>query len=276
MQSSRSIWRVVASLFLALALAVSGAFPASAVSYPDSMAALGDSITRAFNTGSAFRDAPQNSWTTGTSTSVQSLYLRLLPYNPALSGRNFNYAVSGAKMQDLQGQAARVTSTIQYVTILMGANDVCTSSEATMTSVAAFQSQFVAAMNTLQANAPNAQVYVVSIPDVYRLWSILKGTPSARLTWALLRICQSMLANAGSTSSADQARRQRVRQRNIDFNTALAQVCAQYANCRFDGNAAFNTAFVTADVSTRDYFHPSLAGQAKLASVAWGASGFAP
>jgi hypothetical protein len=145
-----------------------------------------------------------------------------------------------------------------------------------MTAVATFESQFRAAINTLQANAPNAQVYVVSIPNIYNLWSILRGNATARLTWSLFRICQSMLANANSTSATDQARRERVRQRNISFNTVLAQVCAQYANCRFDGNAVFNTAFVAADVSTRDYFHPSLAGQTKLASVAWGASGFAP
>jgi len=29
---------------------------------------------------------------------------------------------------------------------------------------------------------------------------------------------------------------------------------------------------VRSDVSTRDYFHPSLAGQAKLASVTWAAT----
>jgi len=35
--------------------------------YPNSLAALGDSITRAFNTGTLpFTDAPANSWSTGT------------------------------------------------------------------------------------------------------------------------------------------------------------------------------------------------------------------
>ncbi|MBP7693029.1 MAG: SGNH/GDSL hydrolase family protein [Anaerolineales bacterium] len=275
MRFARCRWSSVTALLVALSLALTSAFPVSAVTYPNSMAALGDSITRAYNTGSAFADAPQNAWATGTNSSVNSLYLRLLPYNAALSGKNFNYAVTSAKMASLATQAGRVTSTIQYVTILMGANDVCTSSESTMTSVAAFQSQFTAALNLLKTNAPNAQIYVVSIPNIYNLWAILKGSSTARFTWSVLRICQSMLANASSTSSTDEARRQRVRQRNIDFNSALAQVCAQYANCRFDNNAVFNTTFVKGDVSTRDYFHPSLAGQVKLANVAWGASGFA-
>jgi hypothetical protein len=80
-----------------------------------------------------------------------------------------------------------------------------------------------------------------------------------------------MLANPRSTAQADLDRRARVRQREIDFNTQLAQVCAQYVHCRFDGNTVFNTAFTASDVSTRDYFHPSLAGQTKLASVSWSA-----
>jgi hypothetical protein len=41
--------------------------------YPNSMAATGDSITRAYNTGTLpFSDRPDNSWSTGTRTSVGS------------------------------------------------------------------------------------------------------------------------------------------------------------------------------------------------------------
>ena len=49
----------------------------------------------------------------------------------------------------------------------------------------------------------------------------------------------------------------------------LHDVCAQYAHCRFDNYLGFNTAFTTGDVSTLDYFHPSVAGQTKLAASAW-------
>jgi hypothetical protein len=85
-----------------------------------------------------------------------------------------------------------------------------------------------------------------------------------------------MLANPLSTEQADVDRRLRVRQREIDFNDALLRVCAAYRQCRSDGGAVFNTAFTAADVSTRDYFHPSLAGQAKLAAGTWAVSYWAP
>ena len=43
------------------------------VGYPNSMASTGDSITRGFNTCSfPFIDCPQNSWSTGTSSTVNS------------------------------------------------------------------------------------------------------------------------------------------------------------------------------------------------------------
>ena len=81
-----------------------------------------------------------------------------------------------------------------------------------------------------------------------------------------------MLANPTSTAQADVERRERVRQRNIDFNTALWEVCALYVRCRFDNNDVFNWQFVASDVSTFDYFHLSIAGQTALASVTWDAT----
>jgi lysophospholipase L1-like esterase len=181
--------------------------------------------------------------------------------------------VTGADMADLLGQVQQaVTQQVEYVTVLMGANDVCASSESAMTPVATFRAQFEQAMAALAAGLPNARVFVASIPNVYNLFAIYRSSVAAQSVWTLAGICQSMLANAWSNFPWDVARRNRVRQRNIDYNTQLAQVCALYVTCRFDNNAVFNTPFVRSDVTTRDYFHPSVAGQAKLAAVTWAAT----
>jgi lysophospholipase L1-like esterase len=245
------------------------------VVYPNSIASTGDSITRAFNTGDTpFLDAPSNSWSTGSNSTVQSMYLRILAKNPAISGQNYNVARTGAKVRDVPDMISVINLLqVDYVTILIGANDVCTSSESTMTPVDTFRTNFQTALQRLADGTPNARVYVASIPNIYNLWSVLKGNFAARSTWSLLGICQSMLANPLSTSSTDIARRDRVRQHNINLNAQIQQVCALYPQCRFDNNAVFNTTFVSSDVSTRDYFHPSVAGQAKLANVTWQASG---
>ena len=162
-----------------------------------------------------------------------------------------------------------VSQGAQLVAILMGANDVCASSVAAMTSVSTFRSQFAQAMSTLSGGLPDARIAVGSVPDIYNLWSILKDNDMARSTWSGFGICQSLLANPQSTDQADVDRRASVRQRNIDFNTQLSEVCALYPKCTFDNNAIFNAGFTAADVSDFDYFHPSLQGQTNLAAGAW-------
>lgn len=273
----RHVLRLIRLLVAAvLATVLAGpAAPAHAATppLPVSMASLGDSITRGFNACGWYVDCPSRSWSTGSYSGVDSHYLRLLAKEPAISGHNYNDAKTGAKISALPGQVATAVSQhAGYVTILLGANDACTSSESTMTSVASFTSSLQSGMNALKAGLPNASVLVVSIPDIKRLWYIGKGSFAARTAWAAYGICQSMLANPTSTSSTDAARRDRVRQRVIDYNTALAGACAAYgSNCRFDGNAVFGYPFVLSQISTWDYFHPNTSGQAALAGVTWNA-----
>jgi lysophospholipase L1-like esterase len=242
---------------------------------PSSMSAMGDSITRAFNASGWFSDSPTRSFSSGSNTAVSSHYRRILAKNPAISGRNFNDGVSGAKADDMPGQATAVANrNVGYVTILIGANDACTSSEASMTPVATFRGHIDTALATLKTRLPNAKVALISIPDIKRLWQVGSVSSSARSTWSLFGICQSMLANPTSTAAADEDRRNRVRQRVVDFNTQLAQACAAYGpNCDFDDNAVFSFPFLLSHVSTWDYFHPNTSGQNVLANASY-AAGF--
>lgn len=253
---------------VAALLAPAGAHAA----YPSSIASTGDSITRAFNDcWFPYVDCPSASWTTGTSS--YSHYSRLRSVNPAITGRTYNHAVTGADMADLFGQVQGVIGRgAEYVTILMGANDVCASSESGMTPVDTFRAQFSAAMASLTTSLPSARVFVSSIPNIRQLFDLYRWDLGANSVWAVAGICQSMLANPWSNSSGDVARRARVQQRNVDYNTVLGQVCATHTNCRYDNGAVYSTAFTRSDVTTRDYFHPSVAGQAKLANVTWAAA----
>jgi PKD repeat protein len=280
---ARQPWRtrsgprtLAAALAVASLLAVTApARPVSADAtppLPSSIAAVGDSISQAVSSGGTLGATyPANSWSTGTNSTVDSHYLRLLAIDPAISGHAYNHSVSGATMADLDGQMAGVAGLHpDYLTVLIGGNDLCTDTVDQMTPVATFQAEFVAAMDTITRGSPGTRVYVVSIPRIYQLWQLFHGNWWARVVWSLGDICQSLLANPTSTNSADVARRAAVAQRNVDDNTALAQVCAAYANCRFDGNAAYDVTFTSSDVAG-DYFHPSISGQAKLAAVTWGA-----
>jgi lysophospholipase L1-like esterase len=263
--------RIVAAL---LSLPLLAATPSvanaegSAPRPPSSIAAIGDSMTQAFDVCCWYGEHPSNSWSTGGAgwDGITSHYERLRSLNPNIGGHNYNDAVSGAEIADGPAQAhAAVTQRAKYVTILLGANDLCTSSPSTMTSVDAFRSEFRQTLEILDAGLPaKAHVLVASIPDLYQLWNLYHMDSTAELVWDVADICQSLL---GPSRTEDE--RQSVRERNIAFNSVLQQECAAYSWCRFDQDAVFDYQFGRSDVSKLDYFHPSLSGQAHLATITW-------
>jgi lysophospholipase L1-like esterase len=262
--------KVRASAFIVVVVAILAWTPVApaAPPLPSRIAGIGDSITRATDVCCWYGDHPAQSWSTGGGAfdGIRSHYERIRALNPAINGQNFNDARAGARMRDGQAQAqAAVAQQASYVTILLGANDACTSSPATMTSVSDFRAQFVATMSVLAAGLPTgSHVFVSSIPNIYRLWQVLRGNVVAQLVWAGAQICQSMLSPFNT-----EADRQAVLARVQAFNEVLAEVCGNYAICRFDDYAVFDFQFSPSQVSKLDYFHPSLAGQAELASVTW-------
>lgn len=271
---SSHVRRALSLAATAAGLATLGAPAAAQAVYPSSMAATGDSITKAFNTCTrAFVDCPANSWATGTNPAVDSISARILAANPAIAGNVYNDARSGSEMSALPGQVTTaIGQGVEYVTIAMGANDICGVNEAAMTSVADFQTDFQAAIDLLRARLPGARISVASIPNIHYLWRILSTDPAAVATWGTVGVCQSMLANATSTSRADAARRNRVLTRIVALNGVLSSVCTAYAQCRYDGGAGFSYRFAASEVSTRDYFHANVAGQAAIADLEWGAT----
>jgi lysophospholipase L1-like esterase len=236
---------------------------------PASMAALGDSITRALAVCCSNGDNSRHSWSTGDrpGDGVASHYERLTGLDPAIAGRNHNNAISGSTARHLPDQAdMAVEQNVEYVTILIGANDLCASSAAAMTSEAEFASHINAALETLARGLPRARIFVGSIPDLYQLWKALENNAEARDAWSR-GTCPSMLS-AGNTEE----QRQLVAERELAYNRTLAKACSRYRNCRWDNNTVHDFKFSAGDVSVLDYFHPSLEGQARLAELTWRAS----
>jgi lysophospholipase L1-like esterase len=263
--------RIVALVVILVGLVAQPAWAAPPL--PSSMAAVGDSITRAYDVCCSYGDHPGQSWSTGATSydGVASHYERIRQLNPAITGYAFNDAVTGAKMAQAPDQASQAVSQgARYVTILLGANDLCTSSVSTMTSPEDFRAQFSQAMATLMAQDRKPYVFVSSIPNLYQLWQVLHTNSVARWVWANFHICQSML---GATRT--EAERQLVVDREVAFNQILADVCGGYARCRWDQGAVYNYQFSASQVSTLDFFHPSPSGQASLARVTWAASWWA-
>jgi lysophospholipase L1-like esterase len=265
---------LISMLALVVGIPAAAAAEDTTPQLPNSIAAIGDSMTQATDVCCWYGDHPANSWSTGSASwdAIRSHYERIRARNPAVVGHNYNGSVSGARMADAPGQASRaVAQGAGYVTILMGANDVCASSLESMTSVEVFHSQVQQTLATLDSGLPGpARVFVSSIPDVYQLWQLYHTNAVAQFVWDVADICQSLLS-----PNRTEEQRQQVRQRSIDYNVVLQQECQKYSRCRFDDNAVFSYPFRASDVSRLDYFHPSLAGQAQLASITWSKSWWA-
>jgi lysophospholipase L1-like esterase len=287
----------VVALLAALAL---WAAPASAVAPPKVMAALGDSITRAFNsdgpgcpTGPSL-DCPRNSWSTGTNPAVNSQFQRIQAIDPGRNPVAFNDAINGARagtdrLIDLVNQVpTAVSQDPDYVTIEIGANDACRSQITDQTPTDTFSAHVRTALTTLVTADPKVYIEMLSIPNINQLHTIFT-TPvpdlNALARWSAFNVCQALLANPLSTEQADVDRRAAFRAQVIAYNDALADVCAEFKRCLFDNNAVFNSSFTAADVATvtntaplpgigspADYFHPSLLGQKSLAETSWAAT----
>jgi hypothetical protein len=254
---------------LLLSLVASPVAAATPPPLPASMAALGDSITRAYDVCCAYSDHPGQSWSTGYAwyDGISSHYERIKRVKASIAGHGYNDAVTGAKMAAAPSQAAKAAGQgANYVTILLGANDLCTSSPSTMTSTTSFGRDFATAMDILAAE-PSRHIFVSSIPNIHQLWELLHTNSVARTVWASAHICQSMV---GATRSPEE--RQQVVEREQEFNGILAKICALYDNCLWDGGATYNYQFSASQVSPLDFFHPSLSGQAALARVTWAKS----
>ena len=245
-----------------------GSPPPPASSLPSSMAALGDSITAGFGACLALAACPRNSWSTGYGLRVDSHFKRIEDGNSAIRGHAHNLAVPRARAVDLAGQAGgAVRQKVEYVTVLIGGNDICRGPVDQMTSPADFREQVDRALGVLKKGLPRARVLLASVPDLYRLWEIGHTNQRAVRGWAR-GVCPSLLANPTSTAAVDVRRRGQVRQRVAAYNRALSDACRAYGRkCKYDEGAAHRIRFDLDMVNHLDYFHPSAAGQASLAEA---------
>ncbi len=259
---------------------------------PRVVAAIGDSITQASGAaraGEGWFDVspggtePERSWATGTAVGLDSILQRLETVTDGpVAG--VNLAQNGARIADALGQVGRTPPTAELVTILLGGNDLCRPDLASMADPDLFERRFREALTRLAEQHPAALVQVSGIPDIYRLWEVLRDDPIAVAVWNGTSLfpplvpCQSLLANATSDAPADQQRREAVRAHGLELNRRLAEVCGELPRCRHDDGALWSytndpARFEEEHISHIDFFHPSFQGQRELARVAW-ESGF--
>jgi hypothetical protein len=277
---------VLAALTIAATALVSLGGTARAATWPNSMAAIGDSFSTAFNAHpndavvpsppdlsacpdglgpfgdpasfglppSFGLDCPSNSWSTGTNPAVNSLYQRILAHNPAIAGHAANYAVTAVSASDLPHQATLAANQgAELVTIDIGINDACAplgSNDGQQTPPATFGAEVQQAMSILASAPSHPHILFVSIPNLNRTWSRFHNDPNAQVRWLIGVICPPLLSNPTSTAPPDVARRLAFLARIALYNLIEQRICSQTPNCQTDHGALFLRQFGLNDIAT--------------------------
>jgi lysophospholipase L1-like esterase len=249
---------------------------------PTMLAAIGDSYSQAWSVSTAYkRDHPQFSWVVGTAKKdgVFSLRERFEALGDPV--KVYDAATSGVKMSDALRQAQGVVGAAQglpagstvYVTFELGINDLC---DQPMTTAANLDAQLRAALEVLRAGLPHgSRILVLPVPDFARFSTITAGNSAARALFArraYSSTCAPFLGTRGTVSLPA------AKAMLSAYDSSLSGVCSwieandgpsDKLHCRTAMGSLADSDWTIADLSTVDYFHPSLAGQARLADAAW-------
>lgn len=248
------------------------------------LAAIGDSYTQAWSVSPAYlRDHPGFSWAVGTykGDGVFSLRERFESLGDKVNV--VDAATSGKKMSDASRQATRIVTeavklppgSTAYLTFELGTNDLC---DYPTTDPATFEAQLRASVGILRSGLPaGSRILMLSVPDFSHFYDITQADSKAR---ALLnqtansRMCAPFLGwdSPLSLQAAEQVR--------SAYDAILFRVCDEIQAaggssgklyCIHNDALLSEKNFTIKDMSTFDYFHPSVAGQAAMAASAWAA-----
>ena len=238
------------------------------------MAALGDSITRAFNANGPV-DHPWNSWATGNSDKV-GLFRRGQVKSHAeflsdLTGRDVlvhNVAKSGATSADLKRQVKLLKGIhLDYATLLIGANNLCGHGASATTSgnadMSAFASEVEDAVTALIRMNPGIKILLVSIPDMPRLQRLGKGT-QCESRWNSFGICKMLLGKSATGETIETFTRQWQ-----EANRDLSEIAARHSDHVLYNPTLSEFPFERQHVSELDCFHPNITGQNLLSLETW-------
>ena len=255
-------------------------------SAPKKIYSVGDSITRAFNAYLP-NDNPNISWTNGYYgfwqrllglPNINSHYQRIISAYGRFGSSNVTTAAMGARMSDFPAMALNVAGRgSTYVPVLLGANDICSSSIMNFPEDDVFASNFRTGMNNLVENLPSgATIYVAAIPDIEQVYQVglnkdALGFVSCPLVWAINDICQSMLSWANTDTE-----REYVTSRIQGYNGIMKDIIqleyqpiSSATGLFFSYTGVSNEPFTASELSDIDCFHPSELGQQTLSSKTW-------
>lgn len=228
---------------------------------------LGDSITTGTNT-KGWGERRRSNWSTGSDQKVDSHFLKLKNF----IGDNvkaFNVAKSGATSHDLERQTTELLKhNPDYVTLLVGANDVCGWGDDHNFYLKAFKKRVQDTVEKLVNHNSEVKILIAPVPDMYHLWQ-LGSNSSCQFLWDMAGACKRLLH-----SRTSQATRLKFKEQLKDLNHSLSEIAGAHTDhVRFDVSLS-EYKFKKEDISRADCFHPSIQGQKLISDMTWRAGWF--
>jgi lysophospholipase L1-like esterase len=226
------------------------------------------------------------SWASGSSIPVMSMpsHLKRLSQIAGKSIPYFNASLSGAESDHvLNTQIVELRKWSReklhqefpdYVTLLIGANDLCAKEVGEMVMTPDFYSHVQQAVHEIVSTSPNTKVLLSSIPNVQKLRDVAKnakvwGALSCEQVWKKAKLCATL------TSLNDPEGRLMVANRLDEFNRALHVISEDERDVYGDrvryAKHLFEADFTAKDLAI-DCFHPNKEGQAKVAERTFASS----
>lgn len=227
---------------------------------PYSVAAIGDSISLGTNAKNLGENLDY-SWVTGTS--INSHRQKILEIIPNADFHNF--AINGAgigKTINMQLPSVLSLNNLDYLTILVGANDLCHwDVNSYETSLLTFQQALNQGLQRIYSKFPDVTVLLLSSPNLVALKQYKNS--KCQLIWNVTQICPSLLS---SRVTAEQT--QKFMEMSDKFSNLLEDMShsSMYGDLRHT-DVLYKSDFGKNDRSNIDCFHPSIQGQQNISEL---------
>ena len=223
-------------------------------------------------------------WSWASGAGISSHFTRLKKYLKTNTGSNelqmINMAVSGSVASDVVLQVNQFASAmaqnpdteIEYVTILIGANDVCDRVSSDDTS-ANLEKAFDR-LSAIPQKKP-LKILVSSIPQIYQLGqSSIKNHVTGNFFLScefvrskVLQFCNDL--THWSDQAGYDANVMKVQQTNLILENSVNAARFKHANLDVQFSHAMSEEALPFNILASDCFHPNISGQQKIADMLW-------
>ncbi len=226
------------------------------------MGALGDSISTAFNSYHLLSQR-SGSWSTGDQKQgdfeSHKMKIEKLIQKPV---KAYNVAIPGMRSKNLRKQVKRLLKAApspDYVTILMGANDVCSWKNDYQEDLKKYKDNVQFAVEQIVHANPKAKILLVPVPKLKRLWDLGKNKKKCLKVWNVIPLCDPLFGK-----KLTEKQRETFEDRVVDVNLKLKEISAQFPENAFFYEVIQDLDFDEEHISEIDCFHPSPLGQKLL------------